>query len=1591
MLASVADLAVASAAAMACLVSSASVGREQPCGGDLERMSYNNPSAIVDLENGIWTFPYVFDWDGDGNDDILLATGSKPYRESLLYRRDVAKGGKYGLLMDGGTLVDRVFHANGTQAEYAGRAVLMKPGYIAWNPQWQTPFEFTKLLPPGGRFIPHFRKLIDGAWCFADLDGDGREDIVAACGDWSDYGQPGPGCLPAYDAHGNWTNGQMQAYMYWFRNKGGTPPNLQLEPAKALLSDGKPLFDGPWGRPSPMFHDWDGDGDLDIVCGEFVDSFWYFENVGSVKEPRFTAARKVPSTSGGQLAVELCMFAPTKADWNGDGKMDIIASEEDGRTAFYENTGRFKDDAPLFKPGVYLKQPARSLKFGCLATPYGVDWDGDGDIDIVCGNSSGKIAFFENLSGAGVARPKWAPPKLLTVKGRPIRTMAGWNGSPQGPGERKWGYSVVTVGDWDGDGYPDVMANDINGDVVWYRNPGRRGAIAMEEARAVEVEWEGPAQYPDWHWRRPDGKKLLAPWRTSPVVYDWNGDGLLDLVMLDSEGYLALYERTRGPSGRLLLKAPRRVFADNLGRLLQLTKAKAGGGGRRKICITDWNGDGKPDLIVNGWNASVYENVGAVDGVTRFKTYNSVARFQLSGHTTCPTAVDFDSNGIPDLVIGAEDGHFYYLENPRSANARQPDRQSLLGGEREFDGKTRVRLPRSEAMVPPCGDFTVSLEVRCGDTARWGEQHLFSCHAPVQWRGVGGMGSLGLNFEGKERGRPYFHYRLGTLLRAKSDITDDKWHVLTLTRKANVFSLAVDGRIEATAKCEDPFCPIEGWALGGNAYTEDKDAGNYYHGRMRNVRLLQHAEDATAFGVLKLARRGEKPDYSIVLPPNPSPSQNYAAKQLRFIFEKLTGVYLPIVAAKDFKGGKAVYLGRDPGGTGDLGTDGNRLVVKGDSLYVVGSPLRGTLYGVYELLETYGGAGWYEWDCAHYPRQDSFAVPADLDWTDLPAMKMRDPCGWEAINNPDMAAYWRFNGAGNGFPNAPKAPSHLGGCSYWFPKRNSAAHTFLSLVPPKKYFAKHPEYFSEVNGVRRDGFTQLCLTNPDVLRIATEEVLRMLDAEPRVEFVGVSANDWKFNCTCRNCKAVDDYEESPAGTLIRFVNAIAEEVEKKHPNVYVQTLAYLHTRKAPKHVRPRHNVVPTLCPIECDFGHPLKTGKNARNVNFRNDMDAWAAITDKLYIWDYVTNFGWFMGAFPNIYVMQDNLKYFRENRTAFLYADGPCFNAEFSALKGYLVAKWAWNPDFSADRLIDRYLSGSFGKAAPFVREYIELVQDVAKRHPEHFFGCFSPVHPEFSSDAFSAKSRDLWAKAEKAVAGEKATLKRLRRAELSPVAMRLDAAAAKNKYIWVTRNPERFVRPEGINEDLEFAEDRIAEFKKDGHQCRFGLPNEAKTRNIYGAWRRLADFRRPGKVCDRAVVGLEGLTVCHEDWGKEVDDPTAHNGRAYLSYNTQDQATLMIRFGNVAYDPGVRYSVRVRVCAELQEGAEGEVFCASMGRNETSVTASEVDSGKWQWYLVGTAELSDSIEFHFCPGRFAKGGGRKTVRNLYVDQVEIARVAGM
>jgi hypothetical protein len=270
--------------------------------------------------------------------------------------------------------------------------------------------------------------------------------------------------------------------------------------------------------------------------------------------------------------------------------------------------------------------------------------------------------------------PRWAAPRLLEADGRAIRIMAGPNGSIQGPAEAKWGYTTLSVADWDHDSLPDVVVNSIWGKVVWFRNVGTRTEPKLAAARPIEVEWSGKPHKPAWNWWNPVGDELATQWRTTPFVIDWDGDELNDLVMLDHEGYLALFRRERR-GDQLVLLPGERVFRgstyDRNGKresstadALRLNSGWAGKSGRRKFCIADWDGDGRLDLLLNSVNVNVLRNTDSTGGLIALEDRGSVDARKLAGHDTSPTTVDWDGDGRRDLLVGAEDGFLYYLRNP---------------------------------------------------------------------------------------------------------------------------------------------------------------------------------------------------------------------------------------------------------------------------------------------------------------------------------------------------------------------------------------------------------------------------------------------------------------------------------------------------------------------------------------------------------------------------------------------------------------------------------------------------------------------------------------------------------------------------------------------------------------------------------------------------------------------------------------------------------------------------------------------------------------------------------------------------------------
>ena len=458
--------------------------------------------------------------------------------------------------------------------------------------------------------------------------------------------------------------------------------------------------------------------------------------------------------------------------------------------------------------------------------------------------------------------------------------------------------------------------------------------------------------------------------------------------------------------------------------------------------------------------------------------------------------------------------------------------------------------------------------------------------------------------------------------------------------------------------------------------------------------------------VIRLGGKALSPtEHVIVLPLAATPSERRAAQELANGLERQTGdVIIPVVEEGQEGDRFPILIGRSAslerrGVTVDyaaLGVDGIHVELRPDVLVLAGGQ-RGVLYSVFTFMEEQLGWRWFTDDCTVYPRQGEL-TPAPFRKVYVPAIAYRMTSSIQ-LRAPEVCVPLKLNG------HLVKADESWGGRVFY----RGWVHTFNSLVPRQKYAAEHPEYYSEINGKRvTDERTQLCLTNPDVLRIATETVREWIaSSEPGVFAVSVSQNDWHNYCCCAKCQALADHEGSQSGPLLHFVNAIAADIEKDYPDVLIDTLAYQYTRKAPKYVRPSRNVLIRLCSIECCFVHTLADCES--NESFREDLAAWSAICPRLFVWDYTINFAHSTQPFPNLRVLKPNLQLYVRHGVTGMYEQGNIFTrgGEFQDLRGYLLSKLLWDQDFDVERGIVEFTDAYYGPAAPYIRQYIDLIHD--------------------------------------------------------------------------------------------------------------------------------------------------------------------------------------------------------------------------------------------------------------------------------------------
>jgi len=419
------------------------------------------------------------------------------------------------------------------------------------------------------------------------------------------------------------------------------------------------------------------------------------------------------------------------------------------------------------------------------------------------------------------------------------------------------------------------------------------------------------------------------------------------------------------------------------------------------------------------------------------------------------------------------------------------------------------------------------------------------------------------------------------------------------------------------------------------------------------------------------------------------PAEQTAVDELKKYIAKTCGVNLEIGT-----GQCEIVIGTDK----RYGYDGFRIHTDGDKLYITGGKPRGVLYGVYEFLDKY--IGWrFLTSEVEYLKDCSDINLSDIDDEQIPILEHRDVY-WYSYFKTDIAVKQKINSA-----NSRKIPESLGGSIGY--AGSFFVHTLEKLVGCA--WTEQP-----------------CLTDPAILAKTIESVRAILKETPDAKIISVSQNDNQNYCQCDNCKAVDEEEGSHAGTMIRFVNAVADEFAADYPELAIHTLAYQYTRKPPKFTKPRDNVIVQLCSIECCFNHSLSDTSCELNRALKDDMEAWAKVCNRIYIWDYTTNFTHYIATFPNFQVLADNVRFFVDNHSKGIFEQGN-YNApsgEFGDLRPYLLAKLLWNPYMSEAEFnahMQDFLIGYYGAGWEYIKKFIDYITECAKKMPH--FGIFD--HP--------------------------------------------------------------------------------------------------------------------------------------------------------------------------------------------------------------------------------------------------------------------------
>jgi hypothetical protein len=669
---------------------------------------------------------------------------------------------------------------------------------------------------------------------------------------------------------------------------------------------------------------------------------------------------------------------------------------------------------------------------------------------------------------------------------------------------------------------------------------------------------------------------------------------------------------------------------------------------------------------------------------------------------------------------------------------------------------------------------------------------------------------------------------------------------------------------------------------------------------------------------ITLIHDGRSP-YTITIASDATLADRRAAEELREHLRQVTGAELPIRnEAEAAANAPRIHVGLSEhvrqllleSDWQTLGHDGIIMKTVGADLVLAGNGPRGTIYAVNHFLEEVVGCRWWTSTESTFPNRPTLRI-GSLNTVYSPPIRYRETFYADAMRqNALFATRLKLNGHHMDIP--PELGGHytiLGWC-----------HTFYTLLPPGKYFAQHPDWYSLIEGQRRADPDapdkadrgQLCLTNVQMREELTKVALKWIAEHPDAGVISISQNDWLGACQCDRCRAIEEDEGSPAGPVIHFVNAVAADIAKVHPDFLVETLAYVYTRQPPRHVKPARNVLVRLCSVEADFAHPLSSNVNR---GFGDDLRGWAAIAPNLFVWNYTANFVNFLVPHPNLTTLAEDIRFFAENRVIGLFEQGDGFNAttgDFVQLRAWLIAHLMWDPSQDQGQLIDDFLKGYYGEAAPFLAEYLALREAGAQKQSFRLT-TYNGDLSFLNADALAQAAR-LFTQAESAVSGNVTLLHRVRQQRAVLDHLRL----------------LRYDFRHGTCQEYEAAADCFIESAQANGMTHFyeRQPFSAYAVNLRTRCARLKPATLPVERTEAAagsvvIHATEAVLAARGKWASMSEDPKASNGRAAVMSGDHMQRGVQFCIADDApYINTGPWRCYMVVRCDVKRAAEGPAF---------------------------------------------------------------------